>query len=165
MLPARQIFSLHNRVTSMRSLTFGTRVVPFVLVAVVTLGTGAIRRGTTDEEEIRRTVQYYFDGGAELAKAFHPQGQMLFVRDGQYTAIPIADYIARAQSAPKDPAASEVQKRIVSIDVTGSAATAKLEQRRPGMIVTDYMSLLKVDGRWVIVNKIFDRQVTAPPAK
>jgi hypothetical protein len=43
--------------------------------------------------------------------------------------------------------------------VTGSAATAKLELARPDMMVTDYMALLKVDGRWVIVNKIFDRQM------
>jgi hypothetical protein len=26
------------------------------------------------------------------------------------------------------------------------------------MLVTDYMSLLKVEGRWLIVNKTFSRQ-------
>jgi hypothetical protein len=35
---------------------------------------------------------------------------------------------------------------------------AKLELKRPGSLVTDYMSLLKVSGRWLIVSKIFTRE-------
>ncbi|MGH3118716.1 MAG: nuclear transport factor 2 family protein [Gaiellales bacterium] len=35
--------------------------------------------------------------------------------------------------------------------------TPRQELRSPSMLTTDYMSLLKVDGRWVIVNKIFSR--------
>jgi hypothetical protein len=47
---------------------------------------------------------------------------------------------------------------VASVDVAGDAAVAKLELERPDMLITDYMSLLKVDGRWVIVNKIFSRE-------
>jgi hypothetical protein len=42
--------------------------------------------------------------------------------------------------------------------VVGDAAVAKLELKRPNALITDYMSLLKVDGRWLIVNKIFTRE-------
>lgn len=48
-------------------------------------------------------------------------------------------------------------RRVVSVDVVGDAAIAKLELKRPDALLTDYMSLLEVDGRWVIVNKIFTR--------
>ena len=41
--------------------------------------------------------------------------------------------------------------------VSLEAATATWD-RNPEATVTDYMSLLKVDGEWVIVGKIFDRQ-------
>jgi protease I len=56
-------------------------------------------------------------------------------------------------------------KRVASVDVTGNAAIAKLEIAKPGWVVTDYMSLLKVDGQWVIVNKIFDSAPTATAAR
>jgi Putative lumazine-binding len=42
--------------------------------------------------------------------------------------------------------------------VVGDAAVAKIALKRPGARLTDYMSLLKVDGRWLIVNKIFTRE-------
>ena len=46
----------------------------------------------------------------------------------------------------------------MSVDVVGDAAVAKLELKRPDAVITDYMSLLKVDGRWQIVNKIYTRE-------
>jgi hypothetical protein len=47
---------------------------------------------------------------------------------------------------------------VTSVDVTGDAAIARVELQRPESVITDYMSLLKVDGRWQIVNKIFTRE-------
>lgn len=38
-----------------------------------------------------------------------------------------------------------------------SVAMAKLEMVTPRQVIVDYRALLKVDGEWVIVNKIFDR--------
>ena len=49
-----------------------------------------------------------------------------------------------------------------AIDITGTAAIAKVELDYPDVFFTDYMSLLKVDGEWKIVDKIFDRR--APTA-
>jgi Putative lumazine-binding len=49
------------------------------------------------------------------------------------------------------------ERKVVSVDVVGDAAVAKLELKRPDALLTDYMSLLKVDGRWLIVSKIFTR--------
>jgi hypothetical protein len=50
------------------------------------------------------------------------------------------------------------RRRVTSVDVVGDAAVARLELERPDVLLTDYMSLLKVDGRWQIVNKIFTRE-------
>jgi hypothetical protein len=76
------------------------------------------------------------------------------VRDGQLMQRTSADYIA---GAPGKPAADEAQRkrRIVSVDVTGNAASAKVELDYPSAKLTDYMSLLKVGNEWRIVNKIF----------
>ena len=35
---------------------------------------------------------------------------------------------------------------------------AKITPEYPGVTLTDYMSLIKVDGEWRIVNKIFPRE-------
>jgi hypothetical protein len=43
--------------------------------------------------------------------------------------------------------------------VSGNAATAKLQLDYANAIIIDYMSLLKENGQWLIVNKIFDRKV------
>ena len=117
-----------------------------------------------DEAAIRQTVQYYFDGGrnsdsVSLRKAFHPEARMLFVRDSGLAVVPIGEYIRRvAENKPKAGAVDSTERRIASIDIAGDAALAKLELKRPNALITDYMSLLKVEGRWVVVNKIFDRE-------
>jgi protease I len=41
------------------------------------------------------------------------------------------------------------------INVTGTAANARLEIAYPDFAFIDYMNLLKVDGEWKIVSKIF----------
>jgi hypothetical protein len=40
-------------------------------------------------------------------------------------------------------------------DIEGEAAFVKVADEFAGMRFSDYLSLLKIDGRWVIVNKLF----------
>jgi hypothetical protein len=47
------------------------------------------------------------------------------------------------------------KRRIESVDVTGNAAIAKVVLDYPQATLTDYFALLKIDGKWQIVNKIF----------
>jgi hypothetical protein len=117
-----------------------------------------------DEAAIRQTVQYYFDGGTNrdsvaLRKAFHPDARMLFARDGRLVLVPIGEYIARvAGERPSPGQVDSTKKRVTSVDVYGDAAIARVELVRPEAKIVDYMSLLKVEGRWQIVNKIFARE-------
>lgn len=116
-----------------------------------------------DEAAIRQTVQYYFDGGRDgdsvaLRKAFHPEARMLFVRDGGLAVVPIGEYIQRVAEGKRKPGAVDsTERRVASVDIAGDAALAKLELKRPDVLTTDYMSLLKLNGRTVIVNKSFSR--------
>ena len=74
--------------------------------------------------------------------------------------MPISDFLSRVE-ANADRPQGEVTKSIISIDRFGNAAVAKLELDRPTSTIYDYMSLLKIDGQWLIVNKIFDMEKTA----
>jgi hypothetical protein len=132
--------------------------------ALVLAGAADLSARWADEAAIRQTVQYYFDGGKNrdsvtLRKAFHPEARMLFAKDGQLAVVPIGEYIIRVTENKLKPGeVDSVKRQVVEVDVAGDAAIAKLELERPDAHVTDYMSLLKVDGRWLIVNKIFARE-------
>ncbi len=132
--------------------------------AFIAAGAADLSARWADEAAVRQTVQYYFDGGKNgdsltLRKAFHPEARMLFAREGKLVVVPIGEYITRVGSERPEPGrVDSTERKVVSVDVVGDAATAKIELRRPDALLTDYMSLLKVDGRWLIVNKIFTRE-------
>lgn len=51
---------------------------------------------------------------------------------------------------------------ITRIDITGSAASARVDcNDMSGFCFTDYFHLLKIDGQWTIVSKIFHTHATA----
>jgi putative lumazine-binding protein len=137
-------------------------VLALVLLALTVAWT---RRQSTEEAAVRAALERYLQGhatgdGAHFSAVFHPDSKLFWVRDGQLMQRTSADYIA---GAPGKPAADESQRkrRIVSVDVTGNAASAKIEPDYPSAKLTDHMSLLKVGGEWKIVNKIF----TSEPKK
>jgi Putative lumazine-binding len=144
------------------------RLTPLLIAtsaALLAAGAADLSARWADEAAIRQTVQYYFDGGKNrdsltLRKAFHPEARMLFAREGKLVVVPIGEYITRVGSESLRPGeVDSTDRKVVSVDVVGDAAVAKLELKRPNAVLIDYMSLLKVDGRWLIVNKIFTRDM------
>jgi hypothetical protein len=120
---------------------------------------------TSDKDAAKVPLENYIKGHATgdaeyMKKAFHSEGQLIFIRDGKYATRSFADYIAGFTGKP---AADEVLRKrsIESIDVVGNAATAKIILDYPTAKLTDFMSLLKINGEWKIVNKIF----TSEPKK
>jgi hypothetical protein len=115
-----------------------------------------------DEAAVREALQHYLNGHAtgsadEFRAAMYPQGTMNFIRDGKFTQIPLAEYIARAAAGSGKPAADEAKRkrRIELVDVAGNAALGKVVLEYPDATITDYMELLKIDGKWQIVAKTF----------
>src|SRR5262245_47738055 len=100
--------------------------------ALLAAGIGLLsgHRGmATEEAEVRAALQHYLNGHAtgnadEFRQAMYPKGTMQFIEDGQYTAMSLADYVARAESNPHKPAADEAKRkrRIEMVDVTGNVA-------------------------------------------
>ena len=146
-------------------------MVRLMMVGTVLLAAGSgMGRGTLssaiseDEQGIRQAVQYYFDGSrnadsATMGKGFDAAvAHMLFVRENKVQDIPIPVFLGRiAQGHTADFRPDTNERRVVSVDFAGNAGIAKLETITPEHRVIDYMALLKVDGHWKIVNKIFDR--------
>lgn len=123
-------------------------------------GQSASKVDTASEEDaVRVPLENYLKahatGSGEYHKAaFHTVGDLIFIREGKYTTRSFADYIAGSTGKP---AADEALRKrwIESIDVVGNAAMAKIILDHPTARLTDYMSLLKINGEWKIVNKIY----------
>jgi hypothetical protein len=135
----------------------------FAVLLLAPLGawSAASHATSADEQAIRSTLQIYFDGHATgkrevMAGAFHPDARLSWIRDGAYTTRTLEEFLSGFSGQPA-PDESRRRRRIVSVDVVGKAAIAKLELDYPDVIFTDYMTLLEVsDGDWKIVHKSFD---------
>ena len=116
---------------------------------------------TSDLQAISATVQDYFEGMyyrdiSRLRRAFHPQACLFGYFKGAFVHIPLDQWLGMVESRPMPAESGEpFDMRIVATDVTGQVATVKVADLYMGLRFTDYLSLTKVDGQWMIVNKTF----------
>jgi hypothetical protein len=112
----------------------------------------------TEYERIAATIQHYVDGAVagkgELMKpAFHEEATIYgYVGDSLFSG-PIQNlYDWNDSNGP----ATDLQARIVEIDIVGTVASVRVESDNwTGHRFTDFFNLLKVDGQWKIMNKVF----------
>jgi Putative lumazine-binding len=122
----------------------------------------------TDGEDaaVRRVVQNYlhglkFNDVESLKKAFWQDAKLFFVKsDGQLGQLTQSQwYEGFAASAGKE---EKGELRITAVDITDNAASVKVEEDYPNSKYIDYLSLLKFNGEWKIVNKIYTSQRKKP---
>jgi protease I len=117
----------------------------------------------SDEEAVTETLMNYLDGGTngdtvKLNKAFHLSASMRYIdnKTGEYKDVPIREFLNRAKAnAGKK---SDRKTKIVYTNISGTAAQARLEIDGGTYKFHDYMNLLKINGEWKIVSKIFWRE-------
>ena len=138
------------------NILFATILTAFVSIA-------AFGQATTEQDAIKRTALNYAEGWYEgdadkmesslspdLAKRIvrtNPQGQSMV---SGMTALALVQG-TRGGSGKQTPKA-EQQKDVTILDVMGNAATVKLEMRD----WVDYMHVGKVNGKWVIINVLWE---------
>ena len=112
----------------------------------------------SDYDAINRVMRHYVDGaksgkGDDMKPAFHQEATVFGYVGADLFAGPIQQLFAwNDDNGP----ATELQARIVSIDLIDSVATVRLElENWTGHRFTDLFTLLKVDGQWKIMNKVF----------
>ncbi len=108
--------------------------------------------------EIAKVLQHYIDGaksgrGDDMKPAFHEDATIFGYAGADLFAGPIQQLFDwNDENGP----AAELQARIASIDLAGTVATVRLElDNWSGSRFTDLFTLLKVDGEWKIINKVF----------
>ncbi len=121
----------------------------------------AQQTGTTksDETAIRAVVQRYlhglkFNDVESLKSAFHPDAKLFFVDDhGGLGMLSQAEWYEQFKGSAGHEEQGEL--KIVALDVTGNASAVKVYEEYPNSTYTDYVSLLRLNGEWRIVNKSY----------
>ncbi len=112
----------------------------------------------SEYDAIAKVVQHYIDGaksgrGDDMKPAFHKDATIFGYVGADLFAGPIQQIFAWTDE--NDPATG-LQARITSIALIDTVATVRLElDNWNGHRYTDLFTLLKVDGEWRIMNKIF----------
>jgi hypothetical protein len=125
-------------------------------------GAASLATQSSEEAAVRRALDHYLQAhatgdGAHARLAFWPTANLYWSRGDSMN---IRSSEAYASGFMGKPAADESarKRRIVSVDVSGSAAIAKIELDYPQTKFIDYMALLKIKGEWRIAAKVFDAQ-------
>ncbi len=114
----------------------------------------------SDEQAIGTVVHLYVDGmafcnEAALRKAFHPDAKIIGNYEGAVEWMSRDDFIAAILAEPPAPPGTQPLMDIEITDIEGDAAFVKVTDEFAGMRFSDYLSLLKIGGHWVIVNKLY----------
>ena len=112
----------------------------------------------SEHDEIAKVVQHYIDGalsgkGNDMKPAFHDDATIFGYVGADLFAGPIQKLF---DWNDENGAATELKSRIASIDLVDTVATVRLElDNWTGSRFTDLFTLLKLDGEWKIMNKVF----------
>ena len=139
------------------------RLILFFLTVLIASASQVNAQSTSDAELIKQAALYYiegwYEGNAErMERALHPELAKRIVRTdergrsslGQMGAMTLVQSTraGHGKTIPKE----KQQKEVTVLDIFGNAASAKI-------IATDwidYLHLAKWNGRWVIVNVLWE---------
>jgi hypothetical protein len=123
--------------------------------------------GADDVKIIKDVIQSYLDGlyesdAGKIASVFHPTSALTSVgSDGELVITPRDKWLekVRARQSPKQQGLPR-HDHVLTIDVIGpTMAYVKLKCAIPPRFFTDQLSLLKIDGRWQIAQKVFMTEI------
>jgi hypothetical protein len=142
---------------------------PVLLALTLVAVSPALAQSSSDSAAIRATVLDYAEGWYEgnadrMARALHPElVKRIVVRDtatgrtmvqGMGASVLVnSTRHGYGKETPKD----RQQKDVAILDVFGNAASARATMAD----WIDYMQLAKIDGRWLIVNVLWERKPNA----
>ena len=121
---------------------------------------------TPDQSAIEQTIQTYFDGLYEgnadkLGSVFHANSALTWDQDGTISVPPRDAWLKMVRERPSAQSKNLARDdAILLLDQSGpTTAFVKVKCQIPPRYFNDYLSLLKTDGRWLIVQKVYAFEV------
>ncbi|WP_299763842.1 nuclear transport factor 2 family protein [uncultured Dokdonia sp.] len=115
-----------------------------------------LQKQKTELERVQTTLNYYLNGLVknnyeQLKKAFRPNSSIKWIDTQYHEANAVDTLVERLESFSR----KRINTEIISIDISGNAASARLEIQLPAFTFIDYIHLLKIDSNWEIVSNIY----------
>ena len=115
-----------------------------------------------DREAIEAATRLYLDGLYEgdvekLAASFHETSALTHEAGGKLTIVPREEWLTMVRNRPS-PQAQGLARHddILMVDQSSpTTAFVKVKCAIPPRFFVDYLSFLKVDGRWRVAQKVF----------
>lgn len=109
-----------------------------------------------EKAAITQTIDMYFEGWMTgdttlLGKAMHATCKLKNVKEEKVLVFDRSKYLSFFKPRPRRENAGG---RVLKIDVTHNIAAAKCRIHTADRLYTDYFNLMKLNGRWFIVDKI-----------
>lgn len=114
-----------------------------------------------NSEEILALVKHYFAGiyigdVSTLKAAFHPNALLFGDVNKQDYFKDIEQYLEGVKNRKSPSELGEpFQMEILSVEIINKVAMVKAHLPMLGFNYCDYLSMANVDGKWMIVNKLF----------
>ena len=129
----------------------------------------ALPASAGDVPALLALVQTYLDGlyfadAERLASVFHPRARYFSTAEGALKELDVPTYldVVRGRTAPAQSHQPRYD-RLLSVDLAGPhTALVKLECALAPRHFTDYLSLVKEEGRWSIISKVFEARELRP---
>ena len=123
--------------------------------------------GADERADIEKVIKASYFNGAfndldtdSMRKGFHPDFAIFSATGNELSRYPIDVWIKGIEKGKERPdfdkAQAKMDCKMISLDITGTCAAAKIEISQNGtMVYTDYLSLLKFDDGWKIAAKVY----------
>lgn len=117
----------------------------------------------SEEAAVAQTIERYIEGGVKgdatlMAKSFHPAATIYSVNGGESEGGPIQILFDAVDGAPAPNLTGVIGP--IEVNTTTATATAVLSDWA-GAEYTDQFTLLKVDGSWKILSKVYHDRTPA----
>lgn len=123
-----------------------------------------------DFEAVAGVIADYFDGlyrsdTKRLARVFHPKAQYVCATDGTLLYRSMEEYFPVVDARPSPASRGEERAdRILSIEFAGPVtARATLNCAIGDKFFTDWLTFIKLDGRWQVISKVFHHEPRKVP--
>lgn len=129
----------------------------FSLIGVICFSTITAQNSFDNLNDVKKVINIYFEGATNanidlLKQIFHPVCVLRWSDNGRLMENPRDNWFEWLMANGPFQRENTIEK----IDVTGNAAAVKVICDLPTAQYVDYISLLKIEGEWKIVAKIFE---------
>ena len=114
-------------------------------------------------QNLKQTVETYVNGYLQaeaplIEQVFFPHTHLLSTEDGKLDQTSMPEWLENIRDRKNKGDVRTATSEILVLDVTDDAAITKVILTFKTFKFVDYLSLLKIEGSWQIVGKIYVQQ-------